>query len=203
MIASSIFMGIGSDTPHNVDVLAKAYVASWTRLSEIAPIVTGHMSGGVYAKGIALSDVCSGEGTESYEKCYGVAFASPQSYGSTLSLVSSVSLRNRGSPYISNVYSDGSIFSMNELQTNQNVYFPSYQSYIKPATPYETFCLIAAGCVTDDRYDYLCSSAVGQDAYMGYFTKWGRYRCNLTSVGSPDNSMVPLAWSGSRDTSKI
>jgi hypothetical protein len=146
-------------------------------------VVTGHSSGGLYAK-----DTVSGLG------CYGVAFESPQMFGSTLQLFSDY--YDDSSRRISNVYSAGSLFSMMEHGTIQNLYLPSYQSHIKPANPYETFCLIAAGCVIDDRYDHLCSSAIGEKVYLDYFKKWDRRRdLPLTSVGSPDNSMVPLPWS--------
>jgi hypothetical protein len=190
-LATDVFLGLASQTVDNVNHLAK-YVDEYIKFSGFTPVVTGHMSGGVYAKGIASSEVCSPHGNGSSVKCYGVAFESPQSYGSTLTLVSLA--KPRGSPHISNVYSDSSFFSMIELQTNQNVYLPSYQSYVKPANPYETFCHIAAGCVMDDRYDHLCSAAVGGHVYVDYFKKWGRERGNLTSVGSPDNSMVQMAW---------
>jgi hypothetical protein len=155
---------------------------SFTDEHGFAPVVTGHMSGGVYAKGIAFA-----------EYCYAVAFESPQSYGS--SFTNDID-PHYTTPRTTNVYSDRSIFSMIEHDTIQNLHLPSYQSYIKPANPYETFCHIAAGCVMDDRYDHLCSSAVGEKMYLDYFEKWRRERGNLTSVGSPDYSMVQMAWRG-------
>jgi hypothetical protein len=60
--------------------------------------------------------------------------------------------------------------------TKANVKFPDLQILWKPANIYETFCVAAAGCVTDDAFDLFCSQAVGFEEYQRYFRAWNRTR---------------------------
>jgi hypothetical protein len=53
---------------------------------------------------------------------------------------------------------------------------PDLQSMWKPFNVYETLCIVAAGCNSDDAFDHFCSEAVGMDRYKQYFPAWGRPR---------------------------
>jgi hypothetical protein len=73
--------------------------------------------------------------------------------------------------------SGNAFFAMSEKGVAENIYGPSYPvNIIMGATPFETFCLLAAACVTTDQYDHLCSTTVGSETYDEYFVLWGRDR---------------------------
>jgi hypothetical protein len=75
-----------------------------------------------------------------------------------------------------NIYSGTSVLTMPEEAAKGNLKLPDVQSMWSPANVYETFCIIAAGCVSDDTFDHLCDAIVGLDTYKYYFSTWGRYR---------------------------
>jgi hypothetical protein len=75
-----------------------------------------------------------------------------------------------------NELSGPSVFAMEDSLAKWNYRMPDWQKWWKPANPYETFCLLAAGCVADDRYDHICNESVGNEQYRNYFTSWHRKR---------------------------
>jgi hypothetical protein len=125
----------------------------------------GHMSGGILAKALGARFNVTG-----------FAFEAPVlAHSQAASYVGSDA--NRGAGYrMVNAFSGSTFFSAHEDNISMNVRFPNYQSYVKPANPYETFCMMAAGCLDTDRVDQLCATAVGADLYMSYFRRWSRER---------------------------
>jgi hypothetical protein len=57
-----------------------------------------------------------------------------------------------------------------------NIYLPDVNWFLKPLSAYEVFCEIAAGCVSDNRFDELCDASVGKETYRKYFKLWHRPR---------------------------
>jgi hypothetical protein len=127
-------------------------------------VYIGHGASGLFVKGLAMQF-----------KQYGVALESGQfelSPPSTTFIVT-----GEGAEWsLLNVYSGTSVLSMPEEAAKGNLKLPDVASIWKPADIYETFCIIAAGCVTDDSFDSLCSEVVGLDTYQWYFRSWGRPR---------------------------
>jgi hypothetical protein len=71
---------------------------------------------------------------------------------------------------------DGGIFSYDEGALAVNIHLPEPSGYFTLLNPYKVFCQIAAGCVSDDRFDDFCRATVGMDKYVKYFELWGRPR---------------------------
>jgi hypothetical protein len=143
---------------------------------ENTTIFTGHGPGGLVAKGMA-----------SYFKALGVAFESAKYHGSLFSVqversssAEDPSLPPEYQPDLDhrflNVSPSGIIPSFLEETSATNIRFPSRQTTMQLSTPYHTLCYIAAACVSHDRFDHLCSSAIGMDEYEEYFRAWDRDR---------------------------
>jgi hypothetical protein len=130
------------------------------------PIFTGHMSGGFMAKGLAVDR--DGDA---------VAFEAPRYIYSRLS--AEIHEERTATWNIVNVFSDTSLFSMTDVNVTDNIKLPGFQSVARPANPYETFCLIAAGCVRDDTFDHLCTEAIGEQQFKTYFEGWRRSRIDV------------------------
>lgn len=73
---------------------------------------------------------------------------------------------------ILNFYSGNSFIASPQVMPSVNVNIRGYQAFWKPANRYETFCLLAAGCVTDNWFDQLCAGVIGMDRCQGYFEDW-------------------------------
>jgi hypothetical protein len=78
--------------------------------------------------------------------------------------------------FIVNEASGSSVFAMDDTLAKWNYRLPDWQEWSKPATPYDTFCLLAAGCVLDNRYDAICNATVGFERYVEFFGSWNRNR---------------------------
>jgi hypothetical protein len=146
--------------------------------SEKVPVLTGHMSGGLIAKALGIAN-----------ETYAVAFESPRFVHSRLSEEVKADKKlpggaKMGTRNIINVFSNTSLFSVSDMTASDNIQLPKFQNIFQPATPYETFCLAAAGCVSDDRFDQLCGAAVGGEKYMRYFDRWKRPRTQITATSA-------------------
>jgi hypothetical protein len=131
------------------------------------PLFSGHMSGGIVAKALATE-------MESYAS----AFESPAFKYSYIE--ASTNQTHPSAVYKTiNVYSDNSLFSVLEDSVTLNVRLPPAQSVFKPATPYETFCLIIAGCSVTDEFDGICTQLIGAQKFTQFFELWFRPR-NVT-----------------------
>jgi hypothetical protein len=128
------------------------------------PLFTGHFSGGLISKSAAME---FGSWTIAFESLL---------YGSTAMALCTEEPNETGFRML-NVYSGSSFFSAAESDSiGLNIRLPDEQALWKPANPYETFCLIAAGCTDDDRFDNLCDEAIGRKKYVEYFEAWERSR---------------------------
>jgi hypothetical protein len=126
-------------------------------------VYIGHGASGLFVKGLAMMF-----------NQYGVALESGQFDCSPPS--ATFELEDAAEYSLLNVYSGTSLLSMPEEAVKGNLMLPDVQSIWKPANIYETFCILAAGCVTDDSFDHLCGETVGMDKYLWYFDSWGRTR---------------------------
>jgi hypothetical protein len=126
-------------------------------------VYIGHGSSGLFVKGLAMM----------FHQ-YGVALESGQfdcspPYGT-------FDLDDPAEFSLLNVYSGTSFLSMPEEAVRGNLMLPDVHSIWQPPNIYETFCVIAAGCISDDSFDNLCDQMVGIDTYKWYFDSWGRTR---------------------------
>ena len=129
----------------------------------IQPVIV-HGAGGLIAKGLALA----------FGRV-GVAFESPQIERSpTAGFFGERPEAHQHN--IINIFSGSTLLAMQEVKAKTNVVLPTWQKLWAPATEAETFCLTAAGCATDDRYDDLCDRLVGEPRFRAYFDSWGRPR---------------------------
>jgi hypothetical protein len=78
--------------------------------------------------------------------------------------------------FIVNEASGWSWFAMEDPSAKWNYRMPDWQGAWQAANPYDTFCLLAAGCVDDDRYDAICHTSVGAERYREFFASWNRNR---------------------------
>jgi hypothetical protein len=137
------------------------------RQHQPVPLFSGHMSGGIVAKALA-KDLES----------YAAAFESPAFKYSYIE--ASTDQTRPSAVYRSiNVYSGSSILSVLEDSITMNVKLPSAQSLFKAATPYDTFCLVAAGCTITDEFDGICAQLIGVEKFEKFFELWLRKR-NVT-----------------------
>jgi hypothetical protein len=127
-------------------------------------VMVGHGAAGLIAKALALN-----------HNWYGVSFESTQYERSPIEAFFA-SNDTRPQNNIFNFYSEDSFLVLPEPESRLNYKMPAWQSYFRPAETYETMCLLMAGCVSDDRFDALCSDLVGFRQYQRYFQSWGRRR---------------------------
>jgi hypothetical protein len=167
------YLGLSEASPElfKRGIRATQEIVNWTGKM---PVLTGHMSGGFIAKALGIAN-----------ESYAIAFESPRFVHSRLSeeVKADKGLpggAKMGTRNIINVFSNSSLFSTSDMTASDNIQLPKFQTVFKPATPYETFCLAAAGCVSDDRFDHLCDVAVGREKYMRYFDRWKRPRTPVT-----------------------
>jgi hypothetical protein len=128
------------------------------------PIYVGHGPGGLLSKALAMEF-----DSES------VAFDAPSISGSQL--IGNLNRKQTRSLRLIQVTSGNALFAMPEKGVAENIQGPGHHvNIIMGATPFETFCMLAAACVATDQYDELCSATVGPGAYEEYFMMWGRNR---------------------------
>jgi hypothetical protein len=126
-------------------------------------VYVGHGFSGVLSKGLAV-----------LYRQYGLAFESGQFAGSPPA--TTFDIKSPDGESLLNIYSSTSFLSMSEGMTKGNLKLPDIQSVWKPFNIYETFCLVAAGCVMDDAFDRVCTQAIGFEEYQRYFRAWNRTR---------------------------
>jgi hypothetical protein len=131
------------------------------------PLFVGHMTGGLLAKALAVQN-----------GAFSVAFESPVLNSSLLS--HRIDSSEEENDQVFNLYSPRSFFAHWEPGPSHNVKLPVYQRFWKPANPYETFCVLAAACVTTNEFDDICNKAVTEPKYRTYFQVWHRDRFDVT-----------------------
>ncbi|OHT05774.1 hypothetical protein TRFO_26461 [Tritrichomonas foetus] len=135
-------------------------------------VYTGHSIGGILAKSMGTSFSSPSISFESLSYYRSLFQATMQLYTSGEDMFGS-----NGFEMI-NSYSPSQIFSSSERNATLNALLPKWKTYYDLVNPYDTFCTIAAGCATDERYDGLCNATVGFDKYLHLFTLWNRTRSN-------------------------
>jgi hypothetical protein len=128
------------------------------------PVLVGHSHAGLVTRAVAMKDGIYGVSFEgsSYE------FSPIEGFFGEISKPAQYAIINEAS--------GTSLFAMDDEMSMWNYRMPDWQHWWKPANPYETFCLVAAGCVNDNRYDHLCDVSVGLSRYKEFFASWNRKR---------------------------
>jgi hypothetical protein len=126
-------------------------------------LFVGHSSGGLMAKALAA-----------FGGKQAAAFESPQYEDSAIGGELQTDIPDVQS--VINVLGGSGIFSYDEGALGLNIHLPEPGSYFNLLNPYKVFCQIAAGCISDDRFDEFCKATVGMDKYLEYFELWERPR---------------------------
>jgi hypothetical protein len=79
-----------------------------------------------------------------------------------------------------NLFSGSTLLATRETGAKTNVILPAWQKLWAPAAPAQTFCLAAAGCATDERYDALCEQLVGMEQFRAYVRSWNHTRTHAS-----------------------
>jgi hypothetical protein len=120
------------------------------RLSTGRPVVVGHGANGLLAKALPFT----------YNP-WRVSFESPVLKGSPIESLAREQALQSVSPTIINFYTEGSIYAlMDNSAVINNRISSSDSSPIIPPNPFETFCMVAAACAQDDRFDQLCNDVL-------------------------------------------
>jgi hypothetical protein len=140
-------------------------------------LFTGHGVGGMLTKGV---------GTSFHENA--VSFEGLPYHRSVFASAMTISRGLAGEhPFPDNsyqivgVWSPQSFLSFEDSNLSVTVQLPNKKNYLRPLSPYDTVCMIAAGCVTDARFDGYCDSAIGHDSYLTMFRYWNRSRIDGTA----------------------
>lgn len=131
-------------------------------------IYVGHSIGGLIAKAISSKrnvPSVSFESFEYYHSLFHITINSDSSVG-----FSSEKLK------ILNVFSPSQIFSEIEKTSMMNIILPKWKEIYQFTNAYETFCMVAAGCANDARYDQFCNSVIGKKNFLKLFGLWNRTR---------------------------
>jgi hypothetical protein len=130
------------------------------RLSTGRPVVVGHGANGLLAKALPFS----------YNP-WRVSFESPVLEDSPIEALAREQNIQTAPPTIINFYTNGSIYALiDDLAVVNNRITRSDLSPMIPPNPFETFCVVAASCAQDDRFDQLCNDVLDG----GYETMWKR-----------------------------
>lgn len=131
-------------------------------------IYVGHSIGGLIAKGIGSKrnvPSVAFECLEYYHSLFHMTINSDTGVG-----FSSEKLK------MMNIYSPTQIFSEVEKTAMINVNLPKWKEIYQFTNAYETFCMVAAGCATDARYDQFCNAVIGKNNFLNLFRLWNRSR---------------------------
>jgi hypothetical protein len=128
------------------------------RMATGRPVLVGHGANGLLAKALPFS-----------YNTWRVSFESPVLEDSPIE-----ALAKEGrvvTPTIINYYTNGSIYALvDDAAAMNNRIVRADTSSIIPPNPFETFCVLAAACAKDDRYDQLCNDVLDG----GFETVWKR-----------------------------
>lgn len=130
-------------------------------------IYVGHSIGGLIAKAIG-----------SKRNVPSVAFESLEYYRSLFHMTINSDSVNFSSDKLKifNIFSPSQIFSEIEQTSMINVNLPKWKGIYQFANAYDTFCMVAAGCATDARYDQFCNAVIGRNSFLNLFKLWNRSR---------------------------
>jgi hypothetical protein len=143
----------------------------WNATFSVTGIV-GHRGYGLLASGLARE-----------LNLHGFAFDSSQFIDSPVAIFQDWDMENREETkgWIEQFQSGTTfqVFSDDETVTTDSHVLPNEHSSIfevfRTPRTVETFCMIAAGCATDDYYDSFCGQLLGSDDRFSHmFELWGR-----------------------------
>jgi hypothetical protein len=121
------------------------------RLSTGRPVVVGHGANGLLAKALPFS----------YNP-WRVSFESPVLEDSPIEALARDQNMQTSPPTIINFYTEGSIYAlMDSSAVVNNRIGRSDLSPMIPPNPFETFCIVAAACAEDERFDEFCNDVLG------------------------------------------
>jgi hypothetical protein len=105
-----------------------------------------------------------------------LAFEAPDVRGAVVG--ENVANYSRNNGVILNVGTAGRLFAADNGEDEHSVNFDlaGKQNWLRQDGPFDTFCRVAAGCVSDDQFDSLCKAAIGEVKYRQFFADWGRDR---------------------------
>jgi hypothetical protein len=131
--------------------------------------VIGHGAYGILAKGFGLEHGWPG-----------IAFDSSQFYNSPVSIyANSISENSPNSSWTADFDSglSAQIFPEDSTLISESHIMPKNGNFFDTPTVEKTFCMAAAGCVKDNRFDVLCGDLVGsQRQFKAMFESWNRPR---------------------------
>jgi hypothetical protein len=156
------------------------WIENITGTSELeVKAVVGHGSYGLLAKGLGW-----------HNGWPGIAFDSSPFFDSPLSIFETWTPKSSTqSSWTADFYSGRSLQILPEHSTmNSESHimrnFGGFFFFQTPTTE-ETFCIVAAGCATDDRFDLICNSLLEpKDRFSDMFEKWNRSRASESSGSS-------------------
>jgi hypothetical protein len=147
----SALVGIGKQA-------AKVFEALFR--SPVHTVAVGHSQSGLTARAAAMRN-----------QIYGVSFESSQYDLSPIQ--GFFPIPDAATKYrLFNEISGSSMFAMHDDFSMWNYRIPDWQKWWRPANPYETFCVLVAGCTIDDRYDHICNATVGPERFQEYIGSW-------------------------------
>jgi hypothetical protein len=136
------------------------------RLSPHRPVVVGHGANGLLAKALPFSS-----------DPWRVSFEGPVLEDSPIATLAQDPKVESQPPTIINFYTNGSIYALADDAAIGNNRIPrSHLSAAVPPGPFETFCIVAAACAEDKRYDILCNDVFRQGKFLELWKKLRRDR---------------------------
>lgn len=135
-------------------------------------VYTGHSIGGLLAKSMGSFYHVPSVAFESLNYYHSLFSAAMTSYSSHIEFITN------GFQMI-NVYSPSQLFAQVESNSTMNIELPKWKGSLDYINPYDSTCLIAAGCAVDGRYDGFCDNIMGIEQYKYLFSLWNRTRSDM------------------------
>jgi hypothetical protein len=145
------------------------------RFSPRRPVVVGHGANGLLAKALPfLNDP------------WRVSFEGPVLEDSPIATLAQDKTNRTRRPTIVNYYTNGSIYAVVDRAAFVNTQIiRSPLSAVIPPGPFETFCVVAAACAEDTRFDALCDDVLGgSDGFLKIWMSFDRERASRDITNS-------------------
>jgi hypothetical protein len=138
-------------------------------LSAGRPVIVGHGANGLLAKALNISMTSDP---------WRVSFEAPTLEDTPIAAFANQTSDDRNRSRIFNFYSEGSIYAISDNRALINHRIPNYglAPLVSP-NPFQTFCFAVAACLSDSRFDLLCSDVLdGQEHFREIWEGLGRHR---------------------------
>lgn len=166
----TFYIGVSQVSPRYIDFNLE--VMNYIRAQNISAVFIGNSIGGMLAKSVGDSYHYPSIAFESLNYYRSLFHASMELYnGKDMFLTNGFEMIN--------TYSPAQLFAAEEKNATMNIKLPRWKGFIKPMNPYETLCVVAAGCTVDGRYDNFCNATIGYDQYMYLYELWNRTRFEI------------------------